>query len=317
MNTTKTYNVRGMHCASCAGIIEKTFKKTEGVQSAEVNPGTETVKVVFDEAKTNPQDLSQKIEKLGYSLIIPTAVEMGMSADEHAGHLGLNQSKKEKLAEVESMRSKVISIIPLAIFSVFVMSWDILGQYKVVPEMSHTLYEFFHHLLPIFATYALFVVGKPYLLGFYRFLRYGKANMDTLIGIGTSAAFLYSLTISSFEDALRPFINVDQTYYDVTIIVITFIALGKYLEARSKIKTGDAIEKLLNLQAKTALVIRDGKEVEISISEVKHGDLIVVKPGAKIPVDGLITEGSSFVDESMVTGEPMPVQKKVGDTFVS
>src|SRR3989344_3459007 len=246
MNTTKTYNVRGMHCASCAGIIEKTFKKTEGVQSAEVNPGTETVKVVFDEAKTNPQDLSQKIEKLGYSLIIPTAVEMGMSADEHAGHLGLNQSKKEKLAEVESMRSKVISIIPLAIFSVFVMSWDILGQYKVVPEMSHTLYEFFHHLLPIFATYALFVVGKPYLLGFYRFLRYGKANMDTLIGIGTSAAFLYSLTISSFEDALRPFINVDQTYYDVTIIVITFIALGKYLEARSKIKTGDAIEKLLN-----------------------------------------------------------------------
>ncbi|OHA83523.1 MAG: copper-translocating P-type ATPase [Candidatus Yonathbacteria bacterium RIFCSPLOWO2_01_FULL_47_33b] len=317
MNTTKTYNVRGMHCASCAGIIEKTFKKTEGVQSAEVNPGTETVKVVFDEAKTNPQDLSQKIEKLGYSLIIPTAVEMGMSADEHAGHLGLNQSKKEKLAEVESMRSKVISIIPLAIFSVFVMSWDILGQYKVVPEMSHTLYEFFHHLLPIFATYALFVVGKPYLLGFYRFLRYGKANMDTLIGIGTSAAFLYSLTISSFEDALRPFINVDQTYYDVTIIVITFIALGKYLEARSKIKTGDAIEKLLNLQAKTALVIRDGKEVEISISEVKHGDLIVVKPGAKIPVDGLITEGSSFVDESMVTGEPMPVQKKVGDSVVA
>lgn len=317
MSTTKTYNVRGMHCASCAGIIEKTFKKTEGVQSAEVNPGTETVKVVFDEAKTSPHHLSQKIEKLGYTLVLPTALEMGMSADEHAGHLGLKQSKKEKLAEVADMRSKVISIIPLAIFSVFVMGWEILAQYNVFPKMSYTLYEFFHHLLPVFATYALFVVGKPYLLGLYRFLRYGKANMDTLIGLGTSAAFLYSLTVSSFEDALKPFVNVDQTYYDVTIIVITFIALGKYLEARSKIKTGDAIEKLLNIQAKTALVVRDGKESEVPISEVKHGDLIVVKPGAKIPVDGSITEGSSFIDESMITGEPMPAQKKIGDSVVA
>jgi Cu2+-exporting ATPase/Cu+-exporting ATPase len=110
---------------------------------------------------------------------------------------------------------------------------------------------------------------------------------------------------------------VDYQYYDVTIVVITFIALGKYLEARSKIKTGDAIEKLLNLQAKTALVIRDGKEIEISVNDVKHGDLIIVKPGAKIPVDGVITEGSSFIDESMVTGEPMPAQKKVGDSVVS
>jgi Cu+-exporting ATPase len=183
--------------------------------------------------------------------------------------------------------------------------------------MSYTIKEFVHHLLPIFATYTLFVVGKPYLLGFYRFLRYGKANMDTLIGIGTSAAFLYSFIVMAFEEALRPFINVDHTYYDVTIVVITFIALGKYLEARSKIKTGDAIEKLLNLQAKTALVIRDGKEIEISINEVKHGDQIIVKPGAKIPVDGEIVDGSSFVDESMVTGEPMPVQKKIGDSVVA
>jgi len=183
--------------------------------------------------------------------------------------------------------------------------------------MSFTVEEFFHHLMPLFATYILFVVGKPYLLGFYRFLRYGKANMDTLIGIGTGAAFIYSFAVTAFEDVLKPFVNVDATYYDVTIIVITFIALGKYLEARSKLKTGDAIEKLLNLQAKTALVIRDEKEIEIPIGEVKHGDLIVVKPGAKIPVDGIITNGKSFVDESMVTGEPMPVQKKVGDSVVA
>ncbi|MCF7864930.1 MAG: cadmium-translocating P-type ATPase [Candidatus Pacebacteria bacterium] len=324
MNTPKTYKIKGMHCASCAGIIEKTFKKTEGVESVEVNYGTETAKVAFDESKTNPHHLSEKIEKLGYTLILPDdssmamdASKMGMSADEHAAHLGLNQSKKEKLAEVADMRSKVMSAIPLAIFSIFVMSWDILAQYKAVPAMSYTIKEFFHHLLPIFATYTLFVVGKPYLLGFYRFLRYGKANMDTLIGIGTSAAFLYSFIVTAFEESLRPFINVDHTYYDVTIVVITFIALGKYLEARSKIKTGDAIEKLLNLQAKTALVIRDGKEIEISVNEVKHGDFIIVKPGAKIPVDGVITEGSSFVDESMVTGEPMPAQKKIGDSVVS
>ena len=244
MNTSKTYIVKGMHCASCASIIEKTFKKTEGVQSVEVNYGTETAKIGFDESKTNPQDLSAKIEKLGYSLMLPTtdhstsqsASEMGMSADEHAGHLGLNQSKKEKLEEVRDMRSKVISAIPLAIISAFVMAWDIFAQYKAVPAMSYTTKEFFHHLLPLMATYTLFVVGKPYLLGFYRFLRTGYANMDTLIGIGTVAAFLYSFAVTAFEDLLRPFINVDQTYFDVTIIVITFIALGKYLEARSKIK---------------------------------------------------------------------------------
>ncbi len=323
MSTTKTYRIKGMHCASCAGIIEKTFKKTEDVTSAEVNYGTETAKVSFDETKTNPHHLSGKIEKLGYSLIVPqdtsmmSASEMGMSPDEHAAHLGLSQSKQEKLMEIKAMRSKVISAIPLAVISIFVMIWDILMRYSIVPEINPTIEGLLSYLLPLMATYMLFVVGKPYLLGFYRFLRYGKANMDTLIGIGTTAAYLYSLAVTIFEDALRPFINVDNTYFDVTIIVIAFIALGKYLEARSKIKTGDAIEKLLNLQAKTALVIRDGKEIEVSVNDVAHGDLIIVKPGAKIPVDGVITEGSSFIDESMVTGEPMPSQKKIGDSVVS
>ena len=315
---TQTYSVKGMHCASCSSVIEKTFKKVEGVHSTEVNYGTEKAKVSFDPSKTSPHDLSKHIEPLGYSLEVPeTAMEMGMSESEHAAHLGLNQSKKEKLAEVADMRTKVLSAIPLAISAALIMGWDILAEYSIVPAMSYTLKEFFHHLLPIFATYILFVVGKPYLLGFYRFLRYGKANMDTLIGIGTVAAFLYSFAVSAFEDVLKTFINVEYQYYDVTIVVITFIALGKYLEARSKIKTGDAIEKLLNLQAKTALVVRDGKEIEISVNDVKHGDLIIVKPGAKIPVDGVITEGSSFIDESMVTGEPMPAQKKIGDNVVS
>lgn len=315
---TQTYKVKGMHCASCSSVIEKTFKKVEGVHSAEVNYGTEKAKISFDPAKTNPQELSKHIEPLGYSLeVSATAEEMGMSESEHASHLGLNQSKKEKLAEVKDMKIKVISAIPLAIFAGFIMGWDIFAEYGIVSEMPNVVKEFSGSLLPLIATYVLFVVGRPYLLGLYRFLRYGKANMDTLIGIGTVAAFLYSFAVTAFGESLRSFINIEYQYYDVTIVVITFIALGKYLEARSKMKTGDAIEKLLNLQAKTALVIQDGKEIEISINEVKHGDLIIIKPGAKIPVDGVITEGSSFIDESMVTGEPMPVKKKVGDSVVS
>ncbi len=328
MEKAHTYKIKGMHCASCATIIEKTFTKTDGVHSAEVNYGTEAVKVLFDESKTSAGDLSKKIEPLGYSLVTETAEEMGMSESEHTAHVGLNQSKKEKLAELADMRIKIISVIPLTLISIFIMAWDILAQFNPAFMMPEIWSEFFHHLLPIMATYTLFVVGKPYLLGFYRFLRYGKANMDTLIGIGTSVAFLYSFIVTAFEETLRPFINVEHTYYDVTIVVIAFIALGKYLEARSKLKTGDAIEKLLNLQAKTALVIRDpegkpasygagGKEIEIPVNDVRHGDFIIVKPGAKIPVDGTITEGSSFVDESMVTGEPMPAQKKVGDSVVA
>lgn len=317
MSVPQTFKIKGMHCASCAGIIEKTFKKQIGVQSVEANYGTESVKVSFDTEKITPEHLSKTIEPLGYSLIMPTAEEMHMSPDEHAAHLGLNQSKKEKLAEIADMKAKVVSAIPLAVFAIFVMTWDILAQYKVVPRMPFIWAELFHHILPVVATYILVVVGRPYLLGLYRFIKYGKANMDTLIGIGTSVAFLYSLLLAALETPLRPYLNVEQNYYDVTIIVITFIALGKYLEARSKLKTGDAIEKLLNLQAKTALVVRDGKEIEIPIGQVLHSEIIIVKPAGKIPVDGLVVEGSSYIDESMVTGEPMPVKKSVGDAVVA
>lgn len=328
----KIYKIKGMHCASCASIIERAIKKVDGVESIEVNPGTESARISYDENKTNTNDLNKKLDPLGYSLHTEdhnmlarrslgtggSASEMGMSEYEHKNHLGLNQSKAEKLAEIKDMRIKVLSAIPLAIISVIVMAWDIGAQLQIIKDMPLVWEELFHHILPIIATYVLFVVGKPYLMGFYRFLRTGQANMDTLIGLGTSVAFVYSFIISTFEETLlKDFPNIGATYFDVTIIVITFIALGKYLETRSKLKTGDAIEKLLNLQAKTALVIRDGVETEIPIDQVVHGDLIIVKPGSKIPVDGLITDGISYIDESMVTGEPMPVQKKVGDSVVS
>jgi Cu2+-exporting ATPase/Cu+-exporting ATPase len=301
----KTYKIKGMHCASCASVIEKTLKKVDGVKDVNVNNVTENAEISFDENKIDPIVFNQKLETLGYSFVI----------SEKTGDF--SQSKKDKLEELKDMKLKIITAIPIAIISIFIMTWDMLSSYGLVKEMGPVIKEFFHHLLPIFATYILFVVGKPYILGFYRFLRHGKANMDTLIGIGTSTAFLYSFIVTSFEDYLKPFINVEHTYYDIVIVVITFIAIGKYLEARSKIKTGDAIEKLSNLQAKTAIVIRKDVEIEISINGVIHGDHIVIKPGMKIPVDGNIIEGSSFIDESMITGEPIPNHKKIGDSVVA
>ena len=315
-----------MHCASCSLTIERTLKKLDGVESVDVSYGTEKAKIKFDESKIDATKMSKAIDPLGYSLIEEeapkmtmnmSASEMGMSENEHAEHLGLNQTKKEKLAELHQMKNMVWSAIPLAVFSLVLMTWELLAQFQIVPEMSYVLEEFFHHLLPIFATYMLFVVGKPYLLGLYRFLRYGKANMDTLIGLGTVAAFVYSLAVTALEEPLRPFLNTDVTYYDVTIVVIAFIALGKYLEMRSKLKTGDAIEALLTLQAKTALVVRDGKEIELPLDQVVHGDVLIVKPAGKIPVDGVVLEGTSYVDEAMITGEPIPVSKSVDDRVIA
>ena len=320
MNQPQLFRVQGMHCASCAGIIEKTLKKVDGVSSVEVNAGTETAKISFDAHTTNLETLSQKIQPLGYTLVsqIESSPQMPeMSISEHAAHTGIGQSKKEKMTELSALRRTLFVIIPLAIVSVFIMGWDIFSQYGWVAEMGPTIKTFLHHLLLVMATYTLFVAGKPYLLGVYRFVRYGKANMDTLIGIGTFAAFLYSFVVVALGGVLSSFIDVNQTYFDVVVVVIAFISLGKYLEMRSKIKTGDAIEKLLNLQAKTALVIRDQKEIEVSIADVIIGDVVVIKPGSKIPVDGVVVDGVSYVDESMITGEPMPVEKNIGDVVSS
>ena len=316
-----------MHCASCASIIERTVKKIDGVEDISVNNGTENAKISFNTEKTSPEIFNQKLEPLGYSLVLQMAEEINMTENEHAEHLGLNQSrlrqdygeqaKKEKIKEIDDMKKGVFGALPLAGISIFIMGWEIFGKYNLVAPMSNTMYEFFHHLLPIFATYIFITIGKPYLLGVYRFFRYGKANMDTLIGLGTAVAFIYSFIISASDTVLASYLNVEYTYYDVAIVVLTFVALGKYLEAKSKLKTGDAIEKLLGLQAKTALVIRNGKEVEIKIEEVKHGEIIIVKPGQKIPVDGVVVEGSSYVDEAMITGEPIPVEKNAGTQVVA
>lgn len=316
--TVENFLVKGIRCASCASVIENTVKKLPGIESAEVNFATERLKISYDSTTFKLDDMTKKLKPLGYSLeSTSSASEMNMSEDEHAAHLGINKSKEQKILELSQMRNTVISIIPLTLIALMVMSWDILTQYSLLPEMTQVIKELTHHLLPLVATYMLFAVGKPYLNGIYRFIRYRKANMDSLIGIGTLAAYLYSFAVTAFEEQLASYVNVEYQYYDVTIIVIAFITFGKYLEAKSRIKTGDAIEKLLNLQAKTALVLRSGQQVEIPVNEVKIDDVIIVKPGSKIPVDGVVTEGLSFVDESTVTGEPMPVRKAVNDTVVS
>lgn len=305
----KIFKVKGMHCASCSYIVEKNLKKIDGVNLAEASYTTEKVKVSFDSNKTNQELLSKKLEPLGYSLLLEDENE---ERDD-----SIIKEKEEKIREIKKMARKLYIAIPISIFSVLVMSWEIFAKLEMTPMMPDLIKTIISYVLPILALYILISIGRPYLLGFYRFVRYGKANMDTLIGIGTSVAFLYSLIITIFSSQLAQFIDVNHSYFDVTIIVITFITLGKYLEAKAKIKTGDAIEKLLNLQVKTAIVLRDGVEKEISINEVKHGDHVVVKPGGKIPVDGIILEGYSFIDESMVTGEPMPVEKKEGQLVVA
>lgn len=312
MKDIKIYKVKGMHCASCANIVERAVKKLDGVESISVNNVNERARISFDENLNSVESFNKVLEPLGYSL------EPEKHDDDiHSEHLGLNQSKEEKLKELKQMKNGLIGALPVAIFSIFVMGWEILAKYNLASPMSDTIFEFFHHLLPILATYIFITLGKPYLLGVYRFFRYGKANMDTLIGLGTGTAFIYSFIVTAFEETLRPYLDIHYNFYDVTIVVITFVALGKYLEARSKLKTGDAIEKLIGLQVKTALVIRDGKEVEILAEQVVIGDVVVVKPGQKIPVDGRVIEGNSFVDESMITGEPIPVEKTIGANVVA
>src|SRR3989338_4879884 len=210
MSNPTIHRIRGMHCASCASIIEKALRKAEGVHSVEVNYATETAKIDFDK-NTSLEHLSKKIEPLGYSIVTsPTAESMGMSESEHATHLGLNQSKEEKLQELSLMKTKILSVIPLATLSIFVMSWDILSNLQIVAEKPLSSTTAFGYLLPIMATYTLFIVGQPYLKGVYRFLRYGQANMDTFIGIGTLVAYLYSLAITVFGESLKTFISIEN-----------------------------------------------------------------------------------------------------------
>jgi Cu2+-exporting ATPase/Cu+-exporting ATPase len=304
-----SYTVKGMHCASCANIIEKKIKKIPGVDSATVSYATETAEI--SHGSTPLASINESIKPLGYTLV---------AESEHAEHAqspsapGMHMDHMDHGDDTKTLARDVKAAVPISIVSAVIMAWDIFGnQYGYLPAMSETTETFIHHLMPILATYMLFVVGFPFLKAVLNFMRYRAANMDTLIGIGTTVAYLYSFTVTAFEKLLEPFLDVKITYYDVTIIVIGFITLGKFLEARAKERTGDALKALLSLQAKTALVEREGKEEEVPLERVVAGDRIIIKPGTKAPVDGIVAAGESYVDESMITGEPMPVLKHTGD----
>jgi Cu2+-exporting ATPase/Cu+-exporting ATPase len=316
----QTLKIKGMHCASCASIIEKKVSKLNGVGQVDVNFSTEKVGLEFDDQKISIKDINEEIEKLGYSFVEQAdTAGHGGGGDEgmvHSEHFGLKQSKDKKNKELVDMKVKTQFVLPIALMVFVLMMWDISSKIFVSIPIFPIPMSIFNTISMILATVVLFWIGQPFLQGVVRFIKYRVANMDTLIGIGTLTAYIYSVVVTLFPAVALALSLPEYTYFDVTIVVIGFVIFGKYLEARSKLQTGLAIEKLLGLQAKTALVFRDGKEIEISISEVNMGDILIVKPGAKIPVDGKITEGTTSIDESMITGESIPVDKTVGELVV-
>jgi Cu2+-exporting ATPase/Cu+-exporting ATPase len=235
---------------------------------------------------------------------------------DHSAHLGVGQSKEYKLKELKRQKSKVQFVMPITIMVFILMMWEIAAlSFSWFPRffLPHQLFQTISLIL---ATIILFWVGGEFLKEVTAFIKYRIANMYTLVGIGTLSSYIYSAIVVLFPE-FKSLLNFpDMVYFDVVIVVIGFVYLGKYLETSSKLRTGEAIEKLLNLQAKTALVEIDGKEVEIPIDQVKVENIIIVKPGGKIPVDGIIIEGTSTIDESMITGESMPIDKGVNDKVI-
>ncbi len=299
-----------MHCASCASVISKKISKLNGVSDVTVNFATEKAIIVFDQDKLSDEIINNQVKPLGYSL--SPLVEFGKIKKEKS----TSGEGKKKNRDLEKQKNRAQFVLPLTLLVFFVMMWDIAAQvFVLVPNLPLPM-DLFNAIAMIVATIFMFWIGQPFISGVSRFIFYRAANMDTLIGLGTLTAYLYSAIIF-FLPAIREYWDLpDYTFFDVTIVVIGFVTWGKYMENKAKYKTGEAIEKLLSLQAKTATVIRGNQEIEVPLAEVNVGDLIIVKPGAKIPVDGKIIAGQTSIDESMITGEPMPIDKTVGDLVV-
>ena len=300
MNTQK-FSVKGMHCASCSAIITKHLLKLDGVSDVDVNIATEQAKILFDTDRVNLEKMNQVLDPLGYSF----ASETEPNTTQPAG------DKEESLI---SEQIKTHFVLPLAMVFFGLMLWEITARiYFFIPNFPFPM-EFWNIFSLVIATIVIFWIGRPFLSGVLRFIRFGVADMNTLIGIGTLVAYVYSAMIVLVPSFRGYFRLPEETYFDVVIVVIGFVTLGKYLEARAKSRTGDAIAELLHLQVKTALVLRDGKETEVDVDSVVPGDCIRVKPAGRIPADGTIIDGFSYIDESMLSGEPMPVEKKQDDS---
>ncbi len=283
--------ILGMHCASCAQKIESTLKKLGGIQKASVNFATERATVEFDESITSESEINNAIEQLGYKVIKET---------DHEAEKFVDREKEAREKEIRNLRILFLISLILSI-PIFILSF---------PEWFKIEIPYQNLVLLLLATPVQFIVGYRFYKGAFSALKARTANMDTLIAVGTSSAYFYSAIVT-----LIPAFG-SYVYFDTSAGIITFIILGKWLEAITKGKASEAIKKLIGLQPKTAIIIRNGKEIQIPIKDVVVGDIIIVKPGQKIPVDGIIIEGLSSVDESMITGESIPVEKKKGDKVI-
>ena len=288
-------DIEGMTCAACAARIEKGLNRMEGVTSAAVNLATNSAVVEFHEGVLSIEDILEKIKKLGYKGIVQK--EREDRANRREARI---QHKKRQLA------ISVILSLPLFYTMLAHLPFDI-----GLPLPRILMNPWFQLLL---ATPVQFYIGGPFYIGAYRALRNKSANMDVLVSLGTSAAYFYSL-YEAFKTLAFP-AYMPKLYFETSALLITLVLVGKYFEALAKGRTTEAISKLLNLQAKEALVIRNGEEIKVPLDEVVIGDAVLVKPGEKIPVDGTVISGSSSVDESMITGESIPVEKKKGDFVI-
>ena len=298
-------SISGMHCASCAGIIERSIKKLPGIKQANVNFAAEKASVIYDQNINNLDDIVGAVHKAGYKALLIDEKDRDFE-------------RRKKDQEIANIRKKFIFSLVLSLPMLYFMLLDF---FKWMPGAS-ILPPYFGIVSLILATPVQFVAGAGFYKGMWSSFRMKTFNMDSLIAIGTSTAYIYSLInflIFAFKN--NSIIGLDgmkipELYFETAAFLITFVILGKWLEAKAKGRTSDAIRKLMGLQAKTARVIRNGKTFDVSIEEVKVGETILVRPGEKIPVDGKIIKGSSAIDESMVTGESIPVEKNIGDKVI-
>nr|WP_106782890.1 heavy metal translocating P-type ATPase [Lysinibacillus timonensis] len=287
------FDITGMTCAACATRIEKGLGKMDGVASANVNLALEKATIEFNPSEVTIADIIAKVEKLGY---------------------GAHQKQEDK--EQEDYREKHIQDQQRKFIFSAILSLPLL--WTMVGHFAFTSFLYVPDLLMnpwvqlILATPVQFIIGKQFYVGAYKALRNGSANMDVLVVMGTSAAYFYSVYQAIVTTGSH---HAPHLYFETSAVLITLILLGKLFEAKAKGRSSEAIKKLMGLQAKTAIVVRDGVEKEIPLEEVVIGDTILVKPGEKIPVDGEVIEGITAVDESMLTGESLPVDKNAGDVL--
>jgi Cu+-exporting ATPase len=301
---TLTLKLRGMSCASCAKRIEKTILSITGVSECSVNFGAEQALVKYNPRKTNLKQIQSTVEEAGYSAYSLQDEDM-MTGEDDA-------QKAVRLAELRNLKIKLAVAAVISILLVVGSLPMMIGVHlPFIPAWLHNPW-----LQLILTTPVQFWCGYKFYINSWKALKSGSATMDTLIVLGTSAAYFYSLFATIFPQF---FVNqglMPEVYYETAAVVITLISLGKLLESRARGQTSEAIRQLIGLQARDARVIRDGKEIDIPIQEVRIDDVILVRPGEKIPVDGEVIEGNSTVDESMVTGESLPTKKLPGDEVI-